>query len=60
MALAIHYEDLISKGHVRDYVEIGTLGHVMRAKGNTDDKSPFARLGPARAALECSPDRERA
>ncbi len=32
MALAIHFEDLICKGHVRDYVEIATLGHVTRAR----------------------------
>jgi hypothetical protein len=32
MALAIYYEDLIRKGHVRDYAEIATLGHVTRAR----------------------------
>ena len=32
MALAVYYEDLIRKGHVRDYAEIATLGHVTRAR----------------------------
>ena len=32
MALAIYYEDLIRKGHVYDYAEIATLGHVTRAR----------------------------
>ena len=32
MSLAIYYEDLIRKGHVRDYAEIATLGHVTRAR----------------------------
>ncbi|MFN7878262.1 MAG: hypothetical protein ACK5PB_23290 [Pirellula sp.] len=32
MALAIYYEDLIRKSHVRDYAEIATLGHVTRAR----------------------------
>lgn len=32
MALAIYYEDLIRKGHVHDYAEIATLGHVTRAR----------------------------
>jgi hypothetical protein len=32
MALAIYYEDLIRKGHVHDYPEIATLGHVTRAR----------------------------
>jgi len=32
MALAIYYEDLIRNGHVRDYAEIATLGHVTRAR----------------------------
>jgi hypothetical protein len=32
MALAIYYEDLIRKGHVHDYAEIATLGHVSRAR----------------------------
>ena len=32
MALAIYYEDLIRQGHVHDYAEIATLGHVMRAR----------------------------
>ncbi len=32
MALAIYYEDLIRQGHVRDYAEIATLGHVTRAR----------------------------
>jgi len=32
MALAIYYEDLIRKGHVHDYTEIATLGHVTRAR----------------------------
>jgi hypothetical protein len=31
MALAIYYEDLIRQGHVHDYAEIATLGHVTRA-----------------------------
>jgi len=32
MALAIYYEDLIREGHVHDYSEIATLGHVTRAR----------------------------
>jgi len=32
MALAIYYEDLIRNGHVHDYAEIATLGHVTRAR----------------------------
>jgi hypothetical protein len=32
MALAIYYEDLIRQGHVHDYSEIATLGHVTRAR----------------------------
>lgn len=32
MALAIYYEDLIRKGHVHDFAEIATLGHVTRAR----------------------------
>jgi hypothetical protein len=32
MALAIYYEDLIDQGHVQDYAEIATLGHVTRAR----------------------------
>ncbi|MDZ4852178.1 MAG: hypothetical protein SGI77_23055 [Pirellulaceae bacterium] len=32
IALAIYYEDLISQGHVHDYAEIATLGHVTRAR----------------------------
>jgi hypothetical protein len=32
MALAIYYEDLILQGHVHDYAEIATLGHVTRAR----------------------------
>jgi hypothetical protein len=32
MALAIYYEDLIRQGHVHDYGEIATLGHVTRAR----------------------------
>jgi hypothetical protein len=32
MALAINYEDLIREGHVHDYAEIATLGHVTRAR----------------------------
>jgi hypothetical protein len=32
MALAIYYEDLLRKGHVHDYAEIATLGHVTRAR----------------------------
>lgn len=32
MALAIYYEDLIRLGHVYDYAEIATLGHVTRAR----------------------------
>ena len=32
MALAIYYEDLIREGHVYDYAEIATLGHVTRAR----------------------------
>ena len=32
MALAIYYEDLIRQGHVYDYAEIATLGHVTRAR----------------------------
>ncbi len=32
MALAIYYEDLIRSGHVHDYAEIATLGHVTRAR----------------------------
>lgn len=32
MALAIYYEDLIGQGHVYDYAEIATLGHVTRAR----------------------------
>ena len=32
MALAIYYEDLINQGHIHDYAEIATLGHVTRAR----------------------------
>lgn len=32
MALAIYYDDLIRQGHVHDYAEIATLGHVTRAR----------------------------
>jgi hypothetical protein len=32
MALAIYYEDLIREGHIHDYAEIATLGHVTRAR----------------------------
>jgi hypothetical protein len=32
MALAVYYEDLIRTGHVHDYAEIATLGHVTRAR----------------------------
>jgi hypothetical protein len=32
MALAIYFEDLIRQGHVHDYAEIATLGHVTRAR----------------------------
>ncbi len=32
MALAIYYEDLFRSGHVHDYAEIATLGHVTRAR----------------------------
>ena len=32
MALAIYYEGLIRKGHIHDYAEIATLGHVTRAR----------------------------
>ena len=32
MALAIYYEDFIRQGHVYDYAEIATLGHVTRAR----------------------------
>lgn len=32
MALAIYYEDLIRSGHVHDYAELATLGHVTRAR----------------------------
>ena len=32
MALAIYYEDLIRQGHVHDYAESATLGHVTRAR----------------------------
>lgn len=32
MALAIYYEDLIRQGHIHDYAEIATLGHVTRAR----------------------------
>lgn len=32
MSLAIYYEDLINQGHVQDYAEIATLGHVTRAR----------------------------
>lgn len=32
MALAIYYEDLIRSGHVHDYAEIASLGHVTRAR----------------------------
>lgn len=32
MALAIYYEDLIRQGHIDDYAEIATLGHVTRAR----------------------------
>lgn len=32
MALAVYYEDLVRKGHVHDYAEIATLGHVTRAR----------------------------
>lgn len=31
-ALAVYYEDLIRKGHVHEYAEIATLGHVTRAR----------------------------
>ena len=32
MALAIYYEGLIREGHIHDYAEIATLGHVTRAR----------------------------
>jgi hypothetical protein len=32
MALAIYYEGLIREGHVHDYAEIATLGHVTRTR----------------------------
>ncbi len=32
MALAIYYEDLINQGHIHNYAEITTLGHVTRAR----------------------------
>jgi len=32
ITLAIYYEDLIHQGHVHDYAEIATLGHVTRAR----------------------------
>ncbi len=32
MALAIYYEDIMRQGHVHDYAEIATLGHVTRAR----------------------------
>jgi hypothetical protein len=32
MALAIYYEDVIRQGHVLDFAEIATLGHVTRAR----------------------------
>lgn len=32
MALAIYYEGLIREGHINDYAEIATLGHVTRAR----------------------------
>lgn len=32
MALAIYYECLIREGHIHDYAEIATLGHVARAR----------------------------
>ncbi len=32
MAFEIYYEDLIRQGHVYDYAEIATLGHVTRAR----------------------------
>lgn len=32
MALAVYYEDLIRKCHVRDYAEIATLGQTTRAR----------------------------
>jgi hypothetical protein len=32
MALALHFEQLLRAGKVRDYVELATLGHVSRAR----------------------------
>ena len=32
MALAIYYAELIREGHIHDYAEIATLGHVTRAR----------------------------
>jgi len=32
MALAIHFDDLIRKGEVRDYADLARLGHVTRAR----------------------------
>ena len=32
MALAIYYESLIHEGHIHEYAEIATLGHVTRAR----------------------------
>ena len=32
MALAIYYEGLIREGHIHDYAEIATFGHVTRAR----------------------------
>jgi hypothetical protein len=32
MALALHYDDLIRSGHVRDYADLARLGHVTRAR----------------------------
>ena len=32
MALAIHFEDLLAAGQVKDYAELARLGHVSRAR----------------------------
>lgn len=32
MALALHFQELISRGDIRDYADIARLGHVTRAR----------------------------
>lgn len=39
MALAIKYQEMVSRGELRDYADIARLGHITRARA-TGDESP--------------------